>query len=315
MKGPNPWKHPVFGYGLIPFQYIPRIRSGHFLGESLAYDLEGLLVEINKTLADYGDALSRGAHPSFGISDYSGPGKKQKIIYVPKSGALNMGNTTPGGSSPKVHEFPQPSVPPQTHEFTERLLSFSELVAGLTPAARGVSEGQKSGLAIALEMLPTTNLIDWQRGHWTAGIAGRGALDHVISAMWYHKRKLNWVPPVQEAMFDLNHELDYRPVVPRDRIEIIDEVVRLATARAVSPEEWLNRLGDIEDIDEEMTRLIEFLAFMSKIDAAVAGRSVEVSENKKEASGGYPEVTGKTDEPAMKQPAKQPEGQKGNAAE
>jgi len=309
LEGDNPWKHPITGRGIIPFQYIPRIRVGRFMGDSLAYHLEGLQNELNKTLADYGDALTRGAHPPFGISDYTGPGSKSGTIPIPRHGALNMGLTR-SVNPPKVHEFPLPKVPEQTGEFSDRLLALSESVAGLTPAARGLSEGAKSGLAIALEMLPTTNLVDWERSHWSQSIAGRGGLNEMALVIWWRKRGTNFVPAISDSMFHLRQNMEFRPVVPRDRIEIIDEVTRLVTADAISPKEWLGRLGDIEDIDEELEQLFEYLAWKAESEAAVAGRAIKVTktENPKNAKLALPQISGQTMEPGPTQPAKQPQG-------
>ena len=319
LKGPNPFIHPRTRRGVIPVHYIPRIRTGGYLGESLAYRLEGIQQEMNKTLADYGDALTRGAHPAMGISDYTGPGSKKEIIAIPRHGALNLGPTAPGGTSPKVHTFPLPQVPPQTGEFLERLHGMSEAVAGLTPAARGVNQGKESGLAIALQMLPTTNLVDWERAHVAQSLAGGGGLHDTLLAIWWSKRGraavVDSVLPSlgdSESIFDLDQDIEYAPVIPRDRLDVIDEVVRLSTNPSVSPREWLKRLGDIEDLDEEWENLKEYLIFVAEKEAAVAGRAIKVSEptNPRNPERAYPTISGETAEPAPKQAPKQPQGVK-----
>jgi len=315
--GENPFVHPITRRGVIPIHYIPRIRTGGYLGESLAYRLEGIQEEMNKTLADYGDALTRGAHPALGISDYNGPGQRKEIIAIPRHGALNLGPTPAGGTPPKVHQFPLPQVPPQTGEFLERLHGLSEVVAGLTPAARGVSQGRESGLAIALQMLPTTNLVDWERSYVTQAIAGGGGINDTLMAMWWSKRGEDTeidkkLPNIGDgvSVFDLNQDIEYYPVIPRDRIDVIDEVVKLSTVPSVSPREWLKRLGDIDDIDEELENLILYLTFIAEKEAAVAGRAIRVSRptNTKTPGGSYPSITGDTAEPAQKQTPKQAEG-------
>lgn len=319
LAGPNPWIHPVTKVGIIPIHYIPRVRAGSFMGESLAYRLGGLQAELNKTLADYGDALNRGAHPSFGISDYAGPGAKDSNIAIPRHGALNLGKTRVGGTAPKVHNFPSPSVPPQTGEFVERLLSLSEAVAGLTPAARGVSMGRESGLALALQMLPTINLVDWERAHLSHAIAGGGGINDTVLTILFHKQELDDMPSLGDSstIFLMPQAVDFRPVVPRDKLEIIDEVTRLATAEVVSPLNLLKRLGDIEDPDEELEDLKAYIQFKAQMEAAVAGRSIKVSKPKEteNPARAWPEISGETVEPAPKQPAKQKEGIKSTTSE
>ena len=316
MAGANPWVHPITGRGVIPYVYVPRIRTDNFLGDSLAYHLEGVQTELNKTLADYGDALTRGAHPAFGISDYNGPAKNNHVIPIPTHGAMNLGYTKPGGNaSPKIHQFPLPQVPPQTTEYVERLLAVSEAQASLTPAARGLSKATKSGVALALELLPTTNLVDWMRSHWNVGIAGPGGLNEIAAVIWANHRELagRVVPGVADAMFGLQQSVVFRPVIPRDRLEIVDEVTRLATAEVLPPRELLKRLGDVEDIDETLEDLLAYLTFVAEKEAAVAGRAIEVSAptNPETPGEAYPSISGKTVEPSpVKQPARQPQGQK-----
>jgi hypothetical protein len=316
LDGANPFIHPVTQRGIIPFVYIPRIRIGGFFGSSLAYDLEGIQNEVNKTLADFGDALTRGSHPAFGISDYHGPGDKQGVIMVPRHGALNMGKTPPGREPPKVHEFPPPEVPTQTPSFMESLLSLSEVTTSLTAAAQGAAQGaDRSGFAMTMQMLPTTNMVDWERSHWTAAIAGKGGVNEILGVIWNNKAPaLASLPRVDAGALQLRQKIEYRPVVPRDRLAIVDEVVKLATAKVVSPRELLKRLGDIEDIDEELERLGAFLVKYAAIEAAVAGRAVKIHENTnpENPAGFMPEVSGETVEPKSKQPAKQTQGQKAN---
>ena len=314
--GPNPYTNPITGQGVVPFVYIPRINDGSgYFGDSLAYSLEGLQGELNKTLADFGEALTLGSHPPFGISDYTGPGsrgtgKASKEIHVPRHGALNMGRTTPGGEPPKVHLFPTPKVPDQTSEFTDRLLSLSEVASGLTPAARGATQSARSGFAMAMELLPTTTTIDWERSHWTTGIAGLQGINRILGVIWCNKLGLPDIPTVVPSMLLMPQEIEYKPVVPRDKVEVIDEVVRLATARVVSPQEWLKRLGDVENLDDEFKNLAAWLVWIGSIDAAVAGRAIQISQgrNPENPALALPQVAGQTEGPKTKQPAKQPQG-------
>jgi len=318
--GKNPFVHPRTGVGVIPFVYVPRLRTAGFFGDSLAYHLDGIQSELNKTLADVGDALTGGTHPAFGISDYHRKAMLRSdggtnVILIPTHGALFLGETPSGRTPPKVHEFPKPEVPAQTPEFLDSLLSYSEMLTGLTPAARGAVNNARSGFAVAMELLPTTTIVDWERSHWTTAIAQPGGINEIASVIWYNNQELAGVLGFhvpQPGFFHLRQSVEYKPVLPRDRLEVIDEVVRLATANAVSPQEWLKRLGDVDDIDQEYARLAIWLAWLGQIDAARAGRALRVSpaENTEEPSAPLPEVAGTEIEPKSRQPARQPQGQK-----
>ena len=331
MQGPNPWVHPLTKRGLIPFVYIPRLRDGHFFGLSLASDLKGLQTEFNKSLADYGDALGRASHPNAGISDYTGDGATNtrtaggsKVIAVPPGAIVNLGMTRAGGQSPKIQEFPKAEVPPSTETFIDKLTDSADFSAGLTAAAKGEAPAGTSSTALAASMLPTINLVDWVRDMWTHGIALGGGIDEIAQVIWSTKPELarqGRVPRITPGMFMVSQEVDYRAMIPRDRLEIIDEVVRLATAKVpLSPRNLLARLGDIEDIDEELQLAIGWIMMMAEIEAAVAGRSITIDSPKEtqgelppDAPGAMPTV--KVDPPPAvpgtnKQPAKQPQGQK-----
>jgi hypothetical protein len=311
-RGQNPFRNPVTNRGIIPFFYIPRQRSGGFFGDSLAYELMGIQDELNKTLGDQGDALGRATHVNFGISDYTGEQSSEDVIRIPISGAFNMGRTKPGSTPAKVHDFPAAKIPPETPAFTDRILQISEVASGLTPAARGGTDGN-SALAMALQMLPTTNMVDSTRSFWQWAITGANGINKALMSIWHVKAKSGIVPPVSVPMFNLSQDLEWNPVIPRDRIEVIDEVVRLATANAVSPREWLKRLGDIENLDEEYDDLLEYLAWRAKMEAAQAGREITITENdKEEPAGSLPEVN--YEQPPMQVPAKQPQGMKSGGA-
>lgn len=284
MAGPNTIRNPVTGQGLIPVVYIPRYVDGSFYGKSLASLLSGVQGEYNKLLADLGDALNRASHPSGAVSDYHGAkgrhGGGITTVPVAKGGLIDFGITPPGMEPPKVHEFPGPEVPSITPNYASMLMSSADFMTGMTEAARGVSQGaEESGLAKAAAMLPTLNAIDAMRENWNTGLAQAAGLDTIIMAMWYSRPMLalvDFVPEIPVSAFRLNQWVDWRPILPRDKAAIIDEVVRLSTARSVSPQEWLRRLGDIEDLDEEYQRLILNLMLMAQIEAAVAGRELSV---------------------------------------
>lgn len=286
MAGPNWIIDPVFKTGLIPIVYIPRYLDGGFYGLSLAKMLGGVQAEYNKMLADLGDALNRSSHPSGGLHDYHGAkrgtGAGTETVPVARGALIDLGITPPGMTAPGLVEFPGPDVPEvTTSKFADLLVSSADFMAGMTDAAKGAGgTAELSGVAAAAAMLPTLNTVDALRGNWNQGIAsGPVTLSRIKMAMWYAKptlAELGMVPVVKENQFKLQMFAEFRPVLPRDKAAIVDEVVRLATAKAVSPMEWLKRLGDIEDLGEEYQKLMLSLILMAQIEAASAGRELTV---------------------------------------
>lgn len=286
MSGANWIRDPIFNTGLIPIVYIPRYVDGGFYGLSLAKMLEGVQGEYNKMLADLGDALNRSSHPSGGLSDYHGAkrgtGAGTETVPVARGALIDLGITPPGMTAPALVEFPGPDVPEvTTSKFADLLVSSADFMAGMTDAAKGSgSTAELSGVAAAAAMLPTLNTVDALRGNWNQGIAsGPVPMGRIMMAMWFNKptlAELGQVPSIKENQFKLSQFCEFRPVLPRDKAAIVDEVVRLATAKAVSPMEWLKRLGDIEDLGEEYQKLMLSLILMAQIEAASAGRELTV---------------------------------------
>jgi len=286
MEGKNWIVDPIFKAGLIPIVYIPRYLDGGFYGLSLAKMLEGVQGEYNKMLADLGDALNRSAHPSGGLHDYHGAkrgtGAGTETIPVARGALIDLGITPPGLTPTGIVQFPGPDVPEvTTAKFADLLVSSADFMAGMTDASKGSSStAELSGVAAAAAMLPTLNTVDALRGNWNQGIAsGPVPIDRIMMAMWFNKptlAELGMLPSIKENQFKLQQFCEFRPVLPRDKAAIVDEVVRLATAKAVSPMEWLKRLGDIEDLGEEYQKLMLSLILMAQIEAASAGRELTV---------------------------------------
>ena len=328
LAGPNPWKHPVTQVGVIPIVYIPRLRTAGFWGDSFVMELEGLVREINKTLADIGDAVTGATHFRGVVADDNfdrGVTKsgQSRYINMPKDGLFNLGRTPPGGTQGRYWDVKPPDVPAQTPQFMDQMLSMAEHAGQLTPAARGAgsSGSAASGFSKAMEMLPTTNLIDWARSHWARGIAGKQGIHQILGVIWWVKgqykeaRQLNILPPMTSFnVLRCRQEMSFRPVIPKDRVAVIQEVTQLVANKIIGPREALRRLGDVKDVPEALDDLWFFLMWMASVDAAVAGHGIKWSGERNVEDGQppepVPELTGETAEESPKQPAKQPEGQK-----
>jgi hypothetical protein len=325
MEGPNPWIHPLRGHGLVPIKYVPRILTEGFYGDSLVYELMGLMQEINKNVADFGDALSDASHVKGMVADFRGGSKRlglgrsdQKIIPIPKSGFLDAGPTPAGARfQARFSAIPGAEIPSSAPEFMTMLDTMADTVAHLTPAARGGSKGS-SGFQVAMEMLPTTNLIDWARSHWANALCGPGGLHDVLAAIWFRAGLMKendsiLLPRIDPAMFRCRTRIKFRNTVPRDRLQEVQEITQLVTAKVISPKEALRRLGDVEDLDAVVGETYWFIEWIAILEAIVAGRPIQLAGSPGEESGlpplPAPAIAG-GGQTAVKQPAKQPEGQK-----
>ena len=58
MSGVNPW-------GVVPFVYIPRMRTTSWWGDALSADITRPQDELNRRVADMGDSINYNAHPVY----------------------------------------------------------------------------------------------------------------------------------------------------------------------------------------------------------------------------------------------------------
>lgn len=321
-RGPNPWKSPVTGRCLIPLWYIPRLRTEGFYGDSLIADIGGAVDELNKALSDIGDALNEATHISGVVADNHAAGartQQAQAIALPKGEILNLGITPTGGTQGRYWPVQAPDVPAITTNYIDRLNSLLDTLAFVTPSLRGESTGAASGFAVSLSMLPTLYLLDVMRDGWTNAIVGRGGINECLGTMWLVKQELaplGVVPGgIKERALRAPQRIKMRHMVPRDRLQAIQEIAQLAANKVLPPRELIARLGDVEDVDETLGELREHLVWLAFMDAAVAGHPLKLSrkrlgDNPEQPPLPVPEVAGATG-PAVKLPATQPGQAKG----
>lgn len=312
--GKNPWRHPITNIGLIPVWYTPRIRPGTgYFGDSLCYDLEGPVTEMNKALSDIGDALNDSSHLQGVIADMhslSSRFDEDTSIEIPRGKYLNLGLTPQGASPGKFYPVPTGTIPPATPQYLDKLTESADATALLTPASRGGGSSGKTGVAVAMEMLPTLYLLDWMRSHWSKTISGRAGINVVLGTIWYRQAKAGLghlvgsipAPRVLQA----RQRTRFRDMVPRDRMARIQEVTQLAANNVLPPRELIRRLGDIEDVDETLGELWQSLIWQAVWDSAVAGHSINIRSNAKQPDMPLPEVQ-QDEQPKPKQPPTEPQ--------
>lgn len=317
--GPNPWKSPVSNSAIIPIWYIPRFRTEGFYGDSLVADLGGSVDEYNKALSDIGDALNEASHISGVVADNHAAGartQQAQSIPLPAGDLLNLGITPPGGTQGKYWPVAAPDVPPITDKYVERLNSLLDALSFVTPSMRGESTSA-SGYALTVNMLPTLYLVDSMRDAWVNAIVGRGGINECLGTMWLLNQDL------REAGLDIpggitpralkaQQHMKMRHMVPRDRLQTIQEIAQLAANKILPPRELIARLGDIDDVDAVTQERLEGLVVEWLWEAAVAGRELKVNAKPLETGEDaerqplpLPEVVGEPGQ-AVKRPATQP---------
>ena len=311
--GPNPWRSPATGKTIIPVWYIPRFRSEGFYGDSLVADMGGAVDEYNKALSDIGDALNEASHISGVVADNHAAGartQQAQSIPLPAGDILNLGITPTGGQQGRYWPVQAPDVPPITDKYVERLNNLLDALSFVTPSMRGESPGAASGYALTVNMLPTLYLLDVMRDAWVNAIVGRGGINECLGTMWLLNQNLRGptvdVPGgiTERALMAAQH-MKMRHMVPRDRLQTIQEIAQLAANGILPPRELIARLGDVDDVDEVEAQRLEMQVMQWLWEAGVAGHELKVDSK-----------TLQLDKAAKRQPLPLPEvvGETGLAA-
>jgi hypothetical protein len=282
MAGPNEWVDPMTNRPILPIFYTPRIRTDGFFGDSLVEELVGGVEEINKALSDMGDAINDATHISGFIADDHSTLRRSDDLYIeiPRGELRNLGRTGPEEQQGKFMPMAAPKIPDTATKYVDLLSQFTDMVAFLTPAAKGQSQGT-SGFAVAMEMMPTLYLMDWMRSHWSKTIT---QINHTLGVIWFHKHRSlpNLVPSVTAPrVLHLEQMIRYRHITPRDRMASIQEITSLATANVLPPSELIRRLGDVEDVEAVLGELQWHVMIQAAWDAAVAGHGLTIGQKPK----------------------------------
>jgi len=247
-------------YGIVPFVYIPRMRSTSWWGDALTKDVMRVQDEMNERIADIGEAVHYNSHPtrwginlpkSFNTDNYPlAPnvlwdlGRKMGDWPEPKVGILQSDNPIPNG----------------VFEFVSFLYDWGRISSAAPPIAFGEDEGgsQRSGITLEIRMWPLIKATRRSRGYMNTGI--KRAMK--ISAIIMIQKAYDFVSK-KALQVMLNGELDpqFAQIMPRDQAALVDEIVkRLSTnPPTISLETAVKRLGEgVTEVDKIKQDLIDY---------------------------------------------------------
>lgn len=265
-EGPNPFMREdnqgnVYP-GIIPFIHIPNIRiGGEFYGFSDGENVLFLQDEINRRMADMGDAVNNHAHPIITLSEMSG---QQTDLPVGPDAIWDLGRG-------KAEYLQWKGTPPAVLEYIQLLKEMMHDTANLPEAAFGramrgsggaVGGGSKaaSGAAIQLQYAPVVEHAMQKRLYWDL------ALKQVTQiATFIHSVKDPATLPFQYT--DLRNYTTkpvFAPILPRDRLQVVNEVVARVNSLTQSIDGALEMLGE-EDIMAEDKRIRQDARFKAQL--------------------------------------------------
>ena len=259
----NPYIHPVTKKGVIPFVYIPRMRTGSFWGRGGFPSVVGLAQEYNARAADIGDAIDDTTHRKVWGRNLRGT-RLPNMGEVPNGEVINLGDTVPGmeQAPPELGVLDSAEIPESSLPFIQLLEAQMREKTFTAPVVLGIDEGsQRSAMTLSMRAIPTTAVIREYRGSWLMGMAYMAEL--CFLAMYIQPEKVELQAGVVKRKNDVDVTAfgywimpDFSPILPRDREALVQETIALYGAGLRSIEFALQRLGDVRDIKAELDRIL-----------------------------------------------------------
>lgn len=253
-------------FGFVPYVYIPHTREGRFFGASIVDDLEGLTRELNARVADMGDAIRTSVHRRRYVTDVVN--SKPKNLGA-DTWAIDLGTTNLTTKvTPEVKSEDPPRLADSLVKFSEEVIWQQILRTGhLSNIAFGEDDvSQRSAVALAMRMFPSTAHSNIERSYWTEGLNLLSRM--VLRILAAKKVELNGFVVPDDFEHHINFAQDWLPQIPRDREQQVNEIILRFQAGLVSPETALQFFGDIEYIDEEIERIKRWMQFQSTVEGA-----------------------------------------------
>lgn len=284
----NPW-------GFIPYAYAPGVRSGgSFYGTSIPAQVEGVIKEYNSRMADNGDAVRDTVHRKRYVRNTSLKTVEEKRI-APGTYAIDLGAPPPGvNHEPDSFTEDPPNFSDSLMDFaTDDLWTVAIRMGNISPVMYGEDEGsQRSALTMAFRMWPATSRATQTRTFWSETL---NWFDYILLVMVVTKAELLKLTLTVDDLKDLDINQQWYPMIPRDREQLINEIVLLLQAGAMDVEEALDKRGDVVDKEGQIKRIKEWLEFKANLGAELdpgTGKDMGIGSG---AKGEAPIPTLKTD--------------------
>ncbi len=271
-SGINPW-------GVVPFIYIPRMRTIDWNGESAVDDLYATQDELNTRVADIGDELAYNSHPIRW-------GRNMPVSFDAKNFPLganafwNLGREFGNGTSAPEVGILQTDNPVPTAAFSHVnfIYDWARVSSFAPPVAFGEDDGggQRSGVTLEIRLWPMLKALRRSRSYLATGL--QRAL-FVTGKILAQRGYTGVDASISSTLMDGKVIPVFHRVLPRDQVAAVDEVVKLMSTEppSVSMETAQTILGRGVG---ELERIQETIALKQKLAAAAAKVEAEASANK-----------------------------------
>jgi hypothetical protein len=292
-KGKNP-------FGFVPMVYIPHVRTSGFYGESLiTSNIQGIVKELNRRAADWGDAVSDDSH-----TYYKQTGSSQRAdVYTLAPGlrVVNLPHTpqiTGRETLPDMDVLNKPKASAVMGSLVETLYEQFRREAFIPAVADGEDRGsQRSGQTVIMRMWPLISHTSTERIFFGDGL---NLLDSMILAIAERKteegdRKLMQLSLPKE-MTQMMVERKWAPILPPDRTAFINELVTRAAQNLGSLEHLMSLIDDIEDPSDEIKAIQKQMKDFAKVQATLMQQNMSQPDAKSEPTSKTPPDRSSKDE-------------------
>jgi hypothetical protein len=267
MSGENP-------FGFVPFVYIPHfMRMGSFYGMSHVTDLEALALELNSSMADRGDNVKEAAGNEYWMRN-SPNGARIRPISERFPAVVDLGSNPMGKDQPEINRFETGTLNEAQSRYTEELWDLIGKMGSVPDVIWGTDKmsSQRSSLTFAYASWSMISHIKRERAQWAVGVA---TMTQMILQMALAKN----LRGVSASMLDLVPNVKFQEIMPRDRMELVNEMAVRKSANIVSTEYAVTQISTGEDIAEH---LVQIDADMEKMaDLAIKQKKADLAVSEK----------------------------------
>jgi len=250
--------------------------------------LTGPQDEINNNIAHLSEGLADAMHQQPWIRN-SAKGL-QNVRSTDRTEWLNLGMTPFGGDPPELGRLEGAKIDqPMVDMVMEQMLQLAREHIGAPNVAWGRTESSiRSALVLAFMMKPYADLGRIYRTN--ASVALRNNLYNVMVMLNQKSEFLSEslhvsTPMLKAALMHLR--VKYAPILPQDRIDVVNEIVQRLSVSAISIERAIERLDGDEDLQDELKRIQQDQQRQQKMQQAQ--QDVPNPSNRNKARGGRAE--------------------------
>jgi hypothetical protein len=248
-------------FGFVPFVYIPRERAGSYYGLSMIDDLIGMVKEMNSRWADLGDVIRDTSHRDIFVRNV--PGNIRTRDIGSSRSAIDLGTASPGSSDPEAFVIDPPSLAESLTTYPEDLRKQFMRDAFITGVSEGEDEGsQRSALTLAFRMWPLTAKVRTIRTNWGVALTR-------IAKMIVKMAAIKDVAGITlEHLEDIDWEVDWSPMVPRDAEQELNAVVTNVQTNLMSHVTAIEKQRTVHDPLDEWEKIKDDMKWMASLEAS-----------------------------------------------